>query len=44
MSGGVTAKVLSRKEMNSYRFTSMEEPGDERMTAGIEAALSQNTK
>lgn len=44
MSGGVTAKAHSQKEMNSYRFTSMEDPGDKRMAAGIEGALSQNTK
>lgn len=31
MSEAVTAKALSQKEMNSYRLTSMEEPGDERM-------------
>ncbi|MBD5378655.1 MAG: hypothetical protein HDR74_01990 [Bacteroides sp.] len=27
----VTAKTLSLQEMNNYRLTSMEEPGDERM-------------
>lgn len=27
----VNAKELSHKEMNSYRLTSMEEPGEERM-------------
>lgn len=31
MSEAVTAKALSQKEINSYRLTSMEEPGDERM-------------
>lgn len=31
MSDAVTAKTLSQEEMNSYRLTSMEEPGDERM-------------
>lgn len=31
MSEAVTAKALSQKEKNSYRLTSMEEPGDERM-------------
>ena len=31
MSEAVTAKALSQKEMNSYRLTSMEGPGDERM-------------
>ena len=31
MSEAVIAKALSQKEMNSYRLTSMEEPGDERM-------------
>lgn len=27
----VTTKTLSLQEMNNYRLTSMEEPGDERM-------------
>ncbi len=31
MTEAVAAKALSQKEMNSYRLTSMEEPGDERM-------------
>lgn len=31
MSDAMTAKTLSQEEMNSYRLTSMEEPGDERM-------------
>lgn len=29
---------MSEEQMNSYRLTSMEEPGDERMATGIEAA------
>lgn len=31
MSEAVNAKALAKQEMNSYRLTSMEEPGDERM-------------
>lgn len=31
MAEAVTAKALSQKDMNSYRLTSMEETGDERM-------------
>lgn len=29
---------MSEEQMNNYRLTSMEEPGDERVAAGIEAA------
>lgn len=31
MSETANVKALSQKEMNNYRLTSMEEPGDERM-------------
>ena len=33
----ITTKAISQKEMNSYRLTSMEETGDERLANGIKA-------
>ncbi|MDE5572200.1 MAG: hypothetical protein K2I94_00340 [Muribaculaceae bacterium] len=36
----ITTKAISQKEMNSYRLTSMEEPGDERL-ANVIKAVSQ---
>lgn len=32
---------MSEAKMNSYRLTSMEEPGDERMAAGINEAAHE---
>ena len=39
----ITTKAISQKEMNSYRLTSMEEPGDERL-ANVIKAVSQATQ